>query len=104
MKTSVSIILFSIIIFLYTTTFAEIWNPKLWIPEPMTGPVTVYILSDKEFEVAAILRGLNPDLVKTIGGFAVWKNSVNQIYLRFNRLDLFPHEVRHLQEGQYHIW
>ena len=81
----------------------KIWSPKLWIPEPMELPVTVYILSDKNFEISAKRRGFK----KRIGAFAVWGkdsngNPVSRIYMRYHKLHLFSHEIRHLQKGHFH--
>ena len=81
----------------------KIWKPKLWTPKPMEFPVTVYILSDKDFEISAKSKGFK----KRIGAFAVWGkdsegNPVNKIYMRFHKLSLFPHEIRHLQTGHFH--
>lgn len=79
------------------------WNPKLWIPEPMKLPVTVHILSHKDFETVAESHGFK----KRIGAFSVWGkdlegNPVNLIYMRYNKLHLFSHEIRHLQQGHFH--
>lgn len=82
---------------------SNVWNPKLWVPEPMELPVTVHILSHKDFEIVAESKGFK----KRIGAFAVWGKdlegkSVNLIYMRYNKLHLFSHEVRHLQQGHFH--
>lgn len=82
---------------------SNVWKPKLWIPEPMELPVTVHILSHKDFEIVAESKGFK----KRIGAFAVWGkdlegNPVNLIYMRYNKLHLFPHEIRHLQQGHFH--
>lgn len=79
------------------------WKPRLWVPDPMEYPVTVHILSDKDFEIAAKARKHN----KKIGAFAVWGidsegKRVSEIYMRYHKLNLFNHEVRHLQKGHFH--
>lgn len=81
----------------------KVWKPKLWIPKPMNFPVTVHILSNEDFEIAAKSRGFK----ERIGAFAVWGTDlkgepVNLIYIRYNKLHLFSHEVRHLQDGHFH--
>ncbi len=84
-------------------TPVKIWRPKLWVPDPMDYPVTVHILSDEKFEIAAKAHKYN----KRIGAFAVWGTDsegerVSSIYMRYHKLNLFNHEVRHLQEGHFH--
>ena len=37
-----------------------------------------------------------------VDGYAVWGKVRPRIYLRYNRLDLSAHEIRHLQEGHFH--
>jgi len=37
-----------------------------------------------------------------VDGYAVWGKVRPRIYLRYNRLDLIAHEIRHLQEGHFH--
>lgn len=93
----IRIIIISVfLIFVIPNSFAEIWIPKLWIPKPMESSVTVYILSEENFIAAAFVRGVDPKK----GGFSVLNKNV--IYLKSNTLHLFSHEVRHLQEGQFH--
>ncbi len=82
---------------------SEYWKPRLWVPEPMDYPITVYILSDLDFEIACKIKKYN----KKIGAFAVWGtdaegNRVAEIYMRYNRTNLFYDELRHLQKGHYH--
>lgn len=72
------------------------WKPKLWIPKSMQESVTVYILSEEDFTAAAFVRGIDPKK----GGFSVLNKNI--IYLKPSTLNLFPHEVRHLQEGHFH--
>lgn len=85
------------------TNPSEYWKPRLWVPDPMEYPITVYILSDKDFEIAAKARKHN----KKIGAFAVWGTDaegkrVALIYMRYHKTNLFYHELRHLQKGHFH--
>lgn len=79
------------------------WKPKLWVPDPMEYPITVHILSDMDFEIACKKYKYN----RKLGAFAVWGedfegNRVSEIYMRYHKLNLFNHEVRHLQKGHFH--
>ncbi len=86
--------------FLKKANPAKIWKPRIWVPDPMKYPVTVYILSDKDFEIACKARKFN----KKLGAFAVWEENkrVSTIYMRYHKLYLFNHEIRHLQKGHFH--
>ncbi len=82
---------------------SKTWKPRLWVPDPMDYPITVHILSHKDFEIAAKRKKFN----KKIGAFAVWGTDsegkrVSEIYMRYTQLNLFNHEVRHLQKGHFH--
>ncbi len=76
------------------------WKPKLWVPDPMEYPITVYILSDMDFEIACKKYKYN----RKIGAFAVWSEDrrVSEIYMRYHKTNLFYHELRHLQKGHFH--
>ena len=67
---------------------------RLWTARK--GAAFTRWLPDDEFESAARKHGISPDK----GAFAVWPKYWWQrplIFLRANRLDLFPHEVRHIE-------
>ena len=68
----------------------------LWQAKGRTAPVKLYVLPDPEFFAAAEKFGY----ARNIGAFAVWGRwwETDQIYLRASRLDLFPHEWRHIEE------
>ncbi len=81
----------------------ETWKPNIWVAKPMKGDIIVRIRSAKDFEAAAARRGVPV----TKSGFAIWGydtegNPVRIIYMRHNKLNVFPHEVRHIQEGHFH--
>ncbi len=78
-------------------------KPRSWVPKPMEYPVTVYILSDKDFEIATKTKKFN----KKLNSFALWEidsegNRVSKIYMRYHKLSLFNYEVRHLQKGHFY--
>ena len=67
---------------------------KLWTATK--GNAHTRWLPDDEFETAARKHGMSPDK----GAFAVWPQrwwQQPQIFLRAKRLDLFGHEVRHIE-------
>ena len=80
-------------------TFGTAYRTKpleLWRAKGRKAPVTLYVLPDPEFFAAAEKHGHS----RGIGGFAVYKRrwwERDEIYLRANRLDLFPHEWRHIE-------
>ncbi len=71
---------------------------KFWVAKPMQQSITLYILDDERFDRLAKLYGHSTKA----GGFAVWGKVRPRIYLRHTRLDLFGHEVRHIQDGHFH--
>ena len=74
---------------------ASEWRPNLWYPT--RGDARVRWLPDDEFDKLA--KENNIPITKS--GFAVWKQhwwQKDQIVLRARRLDLFAHEVRHIEE------
>ncbi len=76
-----------------------IWNPDLWTATKGTAKVTW--LPDHEFDVAARKVGIDPE---EKDGFALFKRwwAKDEIVLRARCLGLFPHEVRHIEEGHFH--
>lgn len=74
---------------------------NLWTPKGSPDPIIVYILDDKSFEKKARQYGRDPT---GVGAFAVLPQwwLTGRIYMRSNSLHLFPHEVRHIQEGHFH--
>ena len=69
---------------------------EMWRAKGRTAPVKLYVLPDPEFFTAAEKHGYP----RGIGAFAVWGRwwETDRIYLRAGRLDLFPHEWRHVEE------
>ena len=74
----------------YRTKPLEMWRAK-----GRLGWTQLYVLPDQEFFAAAEKHGYE----RGIGAFAVWGHwwERNKIYLRASRLDLFPHEWRHIE-------
>lgn len=66
-----------------------------WKAKGRKAPALLYVLSANDFERAAKKHGYKTK----IGAFAVWGGDLqkNAIYLRYNRLDLFGHEWRHIE-------
>lgn len=73
---------------------------NLWTPTK--GKAMTTWLPDDEFDVLARKNGIDP-AVKD--GFAVpkqWFTRWPQIVMRARCLNVFPHEVRHIEQGNFH--
>ncbi len=67
-----------------------------WVPSK--GKALVHWLPDDEFDVMARKHGIDPD---EKDGFAVpqrWWTRHPHIYMRARVLNIFPHEVRHVED------
>lgn len=83
---------------------SDAWKPNLWTPTAMEEPITVHIVSKKEFALRRLLSGAK----RGTGAFLeTWVDEKTGkktfvMYLQPDMLGLFVHEVRHAQEGAFH--
>ena len=80
-----------------TKPFSTPAELDLWLPKGRKAPALIYVLSAYDFSLAAAKRGYGE---RHIGGFAVWGRwwRLDEIYLRNDRVSLFLHEWRHIEE------
>ena len=84
-----------------TKAFTTPESLHLWIPKGRKDPALIYVLAHNDFSHAAAKAGYAG---RDIGGFAVWGRwcwplwQHDRIYLRADRVDLFLHEWRHVEE------
>ena len=76
-----------------------IWNPDLWTAT--RGKALISWLPDHEFDARARKHGIDPTVKDGFALFGRWW-AKDEIVLRARSLGLFPHEVRHIEEGHFH--